>query len=489
MARFDGWTGGTYRDYSLAGACDRAINIIPRPIVSGTGPARLNFMNRPGHTLFCTLPTSPTRCLWGGNNRLFAVGGGELYEIIMAGDGSFSSITHTGSIANSSNPAWIESNANELAIYDGREDGSIWIADGLTVSEQLTGARGLAYLDGYFVALRSTAFAQGNQVNISGLFDGKSWDELDFQTRTTRPDLIMRIIADHEHLWLMGKKTGEVWVNDPGGVRFPLVRYPEGLIEQGIWSAWSLAQLDESLFWLGADDRGVGRVWRSNGYTPQAVSTPAIEAMIRSYGVSGLDTTDGVAYTYTEAGHSFYVITFFTADKTLAYDITTNMWAERGEWSGLSLDPDESISQYKAALHTNTGNRHFVSGGFDGNIYVASIDTYDDDGQAILYQRTAPHINNENKMIRHKRFEVYQEQPTLSGDPLATLEISNNGGRSFISTLTSALGQDPSDPVTHITRWQRLGACRDRVYRYSRTDANRQAWVDAFVEAEMGDGG
>jgi hypothetical protein len=489
MPRFDGWIGGTYQSLSPDVACDRSINVYAEKVESGTGPSPLVFYNRPGHTLFCTLPTSPCRAMFGGDNKLFAVGGDHVYQINFdTSDGTFESIDDLGAIAASVNPAWIESNSNQLAIYDGRFSGSIWIWDGSSMTEVLTGARGLTYLDGYFVALRDVNFAKGNQVNISALFDGKSWDELDFQTRSTRPDIIQSIIADHEHLWLFGKKTTEVWVNEPNGVNFPFQRYPEGLMEQGIWSQWSLAKLDESMIWLGGDDRGVGTVWRSNGYTPQRISNSAIENMIRKFGLAGTDTSDGVAYTYTENGHSFYVITFTHANKTIACDLTTGLWHERGEWDGSSLNPDTSISQYKAALHTMTGNRHFVSGGFDGNIYVASIDTYDDDGQAILYQRSGPHINNQNKMIRNKRFEVLQEQGVISGAVQdAILEISNDGGRTYGPQLPVAMGD--VDEFTKITRWQRLGSARKRAYRYSRTDANRQAWIDAYVEAEMGDGG
>jgi hypothetical protein len=360
------------------------------------------------------------------------------------------------------------------------------------MTRALTNARGLTFIDGYFVALRDITFANGNQINISGVFDGLTWPPLDYQTRTSRPDVIQAILADHEMLWLFGKKTAEVWVNEPNPPNFPFVRYPEGLMEQGIWSQWSLSKLDESMIWLGGDDRGIGTIWRSNGFTPQRISNHAIENLIRSYGLSGTDTSDGVAYTYTENGHSFYVITFTHANRTIAVDLTTGMWHERGEWDGSSLDPDTSISQYKAALHTMTGNRHFVSGGFDGNIYVASVDTYTDDGNAILYQRSGPHVNVENKMIRHKRFEVFQEQPDVSSDPpTATLEISNNGGKTYPAVLTDVLGQDPADPdgIQHVTRFQRLGRAMDRMYRYSRTDANKQAWIDAFVETEPGDGG
>jgi hypothetical protein len=87
MARFDGWVGGTYAAYSKYGANDRAINMYPeinqarqQSAYSPTLPP-LNFYNRPGHTLFCTLPTSPCRAMFGGNNKLFAVGGDHVYQI------------------------------------------------------------------------------------------------------------------------------------------------------------------------------------------------------------------------------------------------------------------------------------------------------------------------------------------------------------------------------------------------------------------------
>jgi hypothetical protein len=514
MPRFDGFVGGTYSAYSLSGACDRSINLYPEVIQSGTGPNRLNFYNVPGVRRFCTLPgASRVRALWGGNNRLFAVGDGDLYEIIVDGNGNFSSITHTGAIANSSAPAAIESNANSLAVYDGRNPGSIWLSTGLGVFEVLTNVRGLTYLDGYFVALRGESLAQGNQINISGLFDGSSWDELDFQTRSTRPDLVQAILADHEHLWLFGKKTTEVWVNEPSGTNFPFQRYPEGLIEQGIWAKWSLAKLDESMFWLGGDDRGVGTVWRSNGYTPQRVSNHAIENVIRQYALAGVDVSDAVGHTYVENGHSFYVLSFPSVRRnlvnqfwdaglswdsgalwdqsgpvvgaTLVYDATTNMWHERGAWDGSSLNPNTSLSLYPGGLHAMAFNKHFIANGASGIIYESSVDLYDMDGQAILFQRTAPHINNENKMIRHKWLEVLQEQGVINGaTPNMTLNISSDGGRTYGTNLDAALGA--SAEYTKKTRWQRLGACEDRVYRLSRTDKNRQAWVDAFVEVEPG---
>ena len=49
---------------------------------------------------------------------------------------------------------------------------------------------------------------------------------------------------------------------------------------------------------------------------PQVVSNRGIEQMINTF--ARID--DAIAYAYQKNGHSFYVLTFPTANKTLVYD-------------------------------------------------------------------------------------------------------------------------------------------------------------------------
>ena len=80
-----------------------------------------------------------------------------------------------------------------------------------------------------------------------------------------------------------------------------------------------ITKMDNGVFWLGKDARGQGIVYRANGYTGTRVSTHAVEWQIQRYG----DMSDAIGYAYQQDGHTFYVLTFPSADATWVYDAAT----------------------------------------------------------------------------------------------------------------------------------------------------------------------
>ena len=112
---------------------------------------------------------------------------------------------------------------------------------------------------------------------------------------------------------------------DYGGPDFPLQRIQGAYNEIGCVAAYSVAKLDNGVFWLGADARGEGIVYRTNGYTGVRISTHAVEWQIQQYA----SMSDAVAYTYQQDGHAFYVLNFPTANTTWVYDAATQAWHER----------------------------------------------------------------------------------------------------------------------------------------------------------------
>ena len=67
----------------------------------------------PGLTLYGTLPTGPLRGLWPGEQRLFAVGGAILYEVI---PGSPPTYTPHGNVGNDGNPVQFFANGGQLFV-------------------------------------------------------------------------------------------------------------------------------------------------------------------------------------------------------------------------------------------------------------------------------------------------------------------------------------------------------------------------------------
>jgi hypothetical protein len=170
------------------------------------------------------------------------------------------------------------------------------------------GALTVSYLDGYFVFIEPNS----QRVWVTSLLDPFSIDPLDFASAEGSPDSLGSSITDHSEVWLFGTTSVEVWYNAAGGAGFPLARIQGAFTEIGCAATFSVANLDNGLFWLGADNRGQGVVYRSQGYTGVRISTHAIEWQIQQYG----NISDAIAYTYQQDGHAFYVLTFPTAKAT-----------------------------------------------------------------------------------------------------------------------------------------------------------------------------
>ena len=81
----------------------------------------------------------------------------------------------------------------------------------------------------------------------------------------------MGLIIDYREAWLFGTNSVEVWYN-AGLLDFPLQRVQGAFNEIGCAAPYSIAKMDNGIFWLGKDARGQGLVYRANGYTGQRLS-------------------------------------------------------------------------------------------------------------------------------------------------------------------------------------------------------------------------
>jgi hypothetical protein len=183
------------------------------------------------------------------------------------------------------------------------------------------GAVTVGYVNGYFV------FNEPNsaRVWVTALYDGTDIDALSFASAEASPDNVVSLIVDHKEIWIFGNNSTEVWY-DAGQPDYPLAPIQGAFLETGCAAPYSVAKMDNSVFWLAADARGYGMVYRARGYQPQRISTHAIEYAIQTYST----ISDAIAYTYQQDGHFFYVLTFPTANVTWVYDAATNMWHQRG---------------------------------------------------------------------------------------------------------------------------------------------------------------
>ena len=364
--------GSTYVARSVNAADARMVNLFPEIVPeAGKEPA---FLNRaPGLLLLNTIGTGPIRGLWAfssNDDHAFVVSGTELYRITTAYVPTLiGTIAGTGPVSMADNGTQLFIAANGPSyIYN-----NVTNAFGQITDPDFPGAVTVAYLDGYFV------FNEPNSQKlwITALLDGTSIDPLEFASTEGSPDGLVAVIANFREVWAFGTNSIEVW-SDTGATDFPLQRIPGAFNELGCAAPYSIAKMDNGLFWLGRDRRGQGIVYRANGYAGQRISTHAVEWQIQQYS----DLSDAVAYTYQQDGHSFYVLIFPSADTTWVYDVATQAWHERAGWD------NGSFTRHRSNCQMAFNNNVIVGDYENGNVYAFDLEDYSDNGSIQKWLRS-----------------------------------------------------------------------------------------------------
>jgi hypothetical protein len=494
--------GQAYVARSVNAADNRMVNLFPEAIPNEGKEA--GFLNRaPGLSLLTTVGTGPVRGLWSFEGFMYAVSGNTLYKINSSYTATaLGTVVGTGQVSMSDNGTQLFVAANGPSyIYNSQTNVFQQITD-----PDFPGALTVSYLDGYFV------FNEPNsqKIWVTSLLDGLSVDPLDFASAEGSPDGLVSVIVNNREAWLFGTNSIEVWY-DAGTPDFPLARIQGASNEIGCAATFSVAKLDNSIFWLGQDARGRGIVYRNNGYTGVRASNHAIEWQIQQYG----DISNAIAYTYQQDGHSFYVLTFPTVQKTWVYDVPTQSWHERAGWS------NGNFIRYRPNCQT-AFNSEIILGDYEsGNLYAYDLDVYADNGQIQKWlrswrvipsgqnnlRRTAQHslqldcetgvglngidpnddvewffyTSSGDQIVTNTGDLLLFSPPTVEGaDPEVMLRWSDDGGHTWSNEHWASMGR--IGQYGRRVFWRRLGMTmklRDRVYEVSGTDPVKIAIVGA----------
>jgi hypothetical protein len=497
--------GSAYVARSVNAADNRMVNLFPEIIPEGgKEPA---FLNRaPGLKFLQTVGTGPIRGLWSFRadpTRAFVVSGSELYEINNSYTATLrGAVGGTGSVSMADNGTQIFIAANPKGyIFNTSTNVFAEIID-----PDFPGAITVSFLDGYFIFNPPNS----QKFYITGLLDGTSVDPLDFASAEGSSDGLVALIVDHRELWLFGTDSVEVWY-DAGLSDFPFVRIQGAFNELGCAAPYSVAKLDNGLFWLGSDSRGKGIVYRAEGYTGKRMSTHAVEWQIQQYG----DISDAIAYTYQQDGHAFYVLIFPSANTTWVFDVATQAWHERAGFVNGNFTRHRSNCQMAY-------NGEVIVGDYEnGNIYSFDLDVFADNGQIQKWlrswralptgqnnlKRTAQHslqldcetgvglngysvseniylfTENNDYLVTESNDRLICEDQTIvtqGANPEVMLRWSDDGGHTWSNEHWVSMGK--IGEYGHRTYWRRLGMTlklRDRVYELSATDPVKIAIMGA----------
>jgi len=459
-----GFVGGAYEgrsDYINPQTC---VNLFP--VVDRTGGKNVvNLVGTPGLIPKGSYNSYAVRGLIRASGTTYLVSGNKFLSF----DGEH--YTPLGTLSSTtSNPVHMEENGVQVMIVDG-EFGYIYTISGSTFAQisdpDFPTPSSLAYQDGYFIVSK----ADSDEFYISSLYDGKIWDALDFGSAEANPDIAVAIISDHRELWVFGEKTTEVFYNS-GNADFPFERISGSTQEIGCGAKFSVAQGDNTLFWL--DNRGF--LIRANGYMPVIVSTRNVEYQWAGYS----KTSDAIGFCYDFDGHVMYQITFPTAGKTWVFDVSTNMWHERSSYTGSTYTG--SVGRHRANCYVWDGANHIVGDYDNGQLYYLDIDKYSDAWEPSIRERTFPVISSENKRIFFRSLEIDFEPGTgtLTNSPAAMLQWSNDGGKTWGNEVWRRAGNIGEYRTRLI--WRNLGSARNRVFRLRMSDEFKVVIAGAYID-------
>jgi hypothetical protein len=464
---------------------------MPESIESGMGVSAMVLYPSPGTKVFATLPNMRsviTGLFFAGRAFVIAqdLNVQVLWEIFKG-----SSPINRGILGPANGPAqMVANNAQQLLACS---SGTLWILILTTnVLTQLDTTSGnvligpvaqLGFSDGFF-----TALIQNSQtIQVSSLLNGSAsgWSPLNFTIVSVYADQVLAMLVDHREVWLWGPKQTIPYF-DAGAPIFPYLPVPGGFIEQGIIAPQSPIKLDNSVMWIGGDDRGYGIAWRANGYVPTRISNHAIETEWQSYPTCA----DAIGYSFQDRGHSIAHWYFPTANKSFRYDVATGLWHNPTfNQAGLPV-------AHLSRCHFMAFGQHLVGDRQSGNVYAMSPAYSDDAGVPIQRVRRGAPVAAEQEYMHLHKFQVYLEaglgpEPPLTDtqgnprDPQMYFRQSKDGGHEWSDPITMDCGQAGQFRKRVLVR--RLGRARSWIPEISTTDPIAWNIVDAYLDAPGAD--
>ena len=382
----------------------------------------------------------------------YAVCGNKLYSFTAS-----TAPVSLGTLITSSGVVSMAVSTVELCVVDGANGYILTLAD--SSFAQITdldfpGASQVVFADGYYV---------------SGLYDGATWDAIDFASAEGVPDDVVGLTWMNDELIIFGQKSVEFYYND-GGQGFPFSPIKGARQDaRGCSARFSIAKDDNTVAWLGND----GIVYRLNGRQPERISTSSIEYLLHQHKD---EWESAISFTYTDGGHKFYVLRLPSV--CVCADASNGAWHERSS-KGVAYG-----ETWKPQHYIYLNNKHIVGG---DKIYEMSRDVYDDDGTEIQRIKVSRKIESGLTRVRHNILEIDGERgvglDTGQGeDPTVMLDWSDDGGHTWSSERTVSFGK--IGEYSHRARFTRLGSSRERYYRIKVTDPVNWVLLEGHLQAE-----
>lgn len=462
------------------------VNLYPEILKDRNAKSKYILRGTPGTDTFSQveLGVSCRGLHFSANSVLYAVVGGDLYEV-----GADGVSTNRGTLGLFSSTCSMADDGDYLLIADGQKLWSLEFATNTFTDVDLsdidyTNPIQVVYLNDRMIAIFNNPDG-GDRYYWSEPNDPTNWLALNFNRARSSADDINAITVRQNELWLFGKQSYEVHAitTDPD---LPFSYRGGSASEIGCGAPNSVAQIGENIFWLGSNRAGSGQVFMSSdGYNARPISTiPISEKMAEIQNDELENVDDAVGFTYSQNGHTFYVLNMISANLTWVFDLTTGEWHKRA-----TRDPLLNIQNRWEPIYAVYAYDKVICGSnTEGRLLLLDLDKYDEwDGRPILRLRRSPIYWGALREVVYNSFVLDIQtgvgiQTGQGSNPKCMIRVSRDGGHTWSSQLTRSLGK--IGQYDYRVRLNGLGSSREMALEVSISDPVKNTWIGADLEYE-----
>lgn len=414
------------------------------------------------------------------SSKIWVVMGDKFIELLANGIYEVKGILNT-----SSGIVRFSDNGTHILIVDGSQYGYYYTIDPdegeeafIKISDaDFVGGVNCQWIDGYFF-VNDPATGKVRSCTAPSGTAPSDWNSIDVSTAEGDPDNIVSVEKAKQLLVLMGDFSTEFYYNAAQSTGLPFIRMGGAVIDIGLAAAHGAANIGDQIYWPAKSKQGDRFIVRNNGFSAERISTPDID-----YELSQMSSvSDAYAMSYTDEGHSFYIITLPTGNKTFAYDASTKVWHERSSFG---------LGRWRFFGHVLFNGKHIVGDSQSGTLYELDLDTYKDGTDPIHRVLTWPHIKSpNNNRVFLSNLELSMELGTglttgQGDDPKVALKISTDGGHTWGNERLASIGK--KGEYTGKINWPMCGSGYDLTPQIIISDPVKVVITGAFAEAEEGD--
>ncbi len=485
---------GVYQSESLPVANQLCRNVIPWQEQT-EGASTRGFLTYGFGIEVANAVNGQARALHNFAGVLYAVIGSTLYRV-----DTDDSITDVGTFTGSgSEDPIIADNGETLVIQFPKATG--WFFDLTNGLVEITdsaytdlrdsdgGWLSVTHIDGFFVYLTKKTMLSGSVVTTNG---GKDFDALDF-LKPFLSDNAIRGINIRDELYVFGGDKTKVYSTFETGA-FPFVEIEGAGFDKGLLHRRAVLTFDNSGVFIGGGDGEQASVWRIlGGGGVGKISTPFIDSRINALDPGDVETNFTAGFKFNIDGH-FYA--GFTVGPTLSaetffYDSTSSALKGRSIWfqkESFGVSTDWLVRDVEEAY----GRFYTVASSV--GIGKLSKDVFTDYGFNVVRQFAGYYLENNNIPLFVDSVELVMESgvgnqwlstTTPDRDPQITLEVSDDGGRTFFSMGDGSMGTYRDFEAR--AKWEGLGLMQTTMlFRFTMEADVKAVFTRLLVTAELG---